>query len=330
MHEDVSETSDSRTWLLLLHQLPPQPAYFRVKIWRRLQGLGAVAVKNSVYALPANDDALEDFQWLTKEIVAGGGEATIVEARFVDGLSDQQVIALFDAARTADWDEIVAEARQLGDGWRDLSADDARTRIDRLAKRAEKVAAIDFFGTTGRVTAAGILEDLQRRLAGDADREAPAMSIDAAVRLWLNHTWVTRRNVAVDRIASAWLIRRFIDPQARFKFVDGRGYKPEPDELRFDMFEAEFTHEGDRCTFETLLRRASFDDPALTAIGEVVHDIDLKDDRYERPETAGVATLMNALARGPLDDAARLARGGDLFDGLYEAFTAAAKKGKKK
>jgi hypothetical protein len=326
----VTETFDGRSWFLLLHQLPPQPAYFRVKIWRRLQGLGAVAVKNSVYALPAHDDALEDFQWLAQEIVAGGGEATIVEARFVDGLSDQQVIALFDAARTADWDEIVAEARQLGEGWGELSADEARTRVERLAKRAEKVAAIDFFGTAGRVTAAGLIEEFQRRLMGGAEREAPAMTTDAGLKLWLDRTWVTRRNVAVDRIASAWLIKRFIDPQACFKFVDGRGYKPEPGELRFDMFEAEFTHEGDRCTFETLLRRAALDDPALTAIGEVVHDIDLKDDRYERPETAGVATLMGALATGPLDDDARLARGADLFDSLYDAFAAGARKGRKK
>ncbi len=326
----MSNTSDNRSWLLLLHQLPPQPAYFRVKIWRRLQGVGAVAVKNAVYALPASEDALEDFQWLAQEIAAGGGEATIVEARFVDGLSDQQVIALFDAARTADWDEIVTEARQVSDSWRTLAADEARTRIERLAKRADKLAAIDFFGTTGRVAAAGMIEELQRRLAGGVDREAPAMSTDAAFRFPLNHTWVTRRSVGIDRIASAWLIRRFIDRQARFKFVDGRSYKPEPGELRFDMFEAEFTHEGDCCTFETLLRRASLDDPALTAIGEVVHDIDLKDDRYERPETAGIATLMSALASGPLDDTARLARGADLFDGLYDAFTAAAKKAKRK
>ncbi len=326
----MTEKPQSRAWLLLLHQLPPQPAYFRVKIWRRLQGLGAVAVKNSVYALPARDDSLEDFQWLAQEIVAGAGEATIVEARFVEGLSDEQVIALFDAARTADWEAIATEARQLGEGLRELSADEARARVERLARRADKVAAIDFFGAAGRETTAGMIEGLQRRLAGGADRETPAMTTDPALKQWLDRTWVTRRNVAVDRIASAWLIRRFIDPQARFKFVDGRGYKPEAGELRFDMFEAEFTHEGERCTFETLLRRASLDDPALAAIGEIVHDIDLKDDRYERPETAGVATLMGALSSGTLDDEARLARGAGLLDSLYDAFATAAKKGKKK
>jgi hypothetical protein len=326
----VTDAPDTRCWLLLLHQLPPQPAYFRVKIWRRLQGLGAVAVKNSVYALPAREESLEDFQWLAREIVAGGGEATIIEARFIDGLSDEQVIALFDAARSADWEEIAGEARQLGEGWNDLSADEARTRVDRLVKRADKVAAIDFFGAARRETAAGLIDGLKSRLSGVGKEEPPMTASEAATASWRGKVWVTRRSVAVDRIASAWLIRRFIDPHARFKFVDGRGYRPAPNELRFDMFDAEFTHEGERCTFETLLRRASLDDPALTAIAEIVHDIDLKDDRYERPETAGVATLMGALATGPLDDEARLARGADLLDGLYDAFASAAKKGRRK
>ncbi|HJQ60724.1 MAG TPA: chromate resistance protein ChrB domain-containing protein [Vineibacter sp.] len=325
----MTETPEAQSWLLLLHQLPPQPAYFRVKIWRRLQGLGAVAVKNSVYALPARDESLEDFQWLAQEIVAGGGEATIVEARLVDGLSDHQVIALFDAARTADWEAIAAEARQLGEGWAEMSADEARTRVDRMSRRADKVAAIDFFGATGRETTSGLIEGLRRRLAGGS-KEATMVATNTAATQWRGKVWVTRRSVAVDRIASAWLIRRFIDPKARFKFVDGRGYRPEPGELRFDMVEAEFTHEGDRCTFETLMRRAALDDPALTAISEIVHDIDLKDDRYERPETAGVAALMGALSTGTLDDEARLARGADVLDGLYDAFAVAVKRGAKR
>ncbi len=324
----MTETADTRTWFLLLHQLPPQPAYFRVKIWRRLQALGAVAVKNSVYALPATEAALEDFQWLAQEIVAGGGEATILDARFLSGLGDAEVIGLFDVAREADWNEIATEARQLAKAWRELSTDEARTRTERLGRRADKIAAIDFFGAAGRQTAAALIADLECRLTGGDHAEA-TMTGTTEAGIWRNRTWVTRRNVAVDRIASAWLIRRFIDPQARFRFVDGRGYKPEAGELRFDMFEGEFTHEGDRCTFETLLHRAGLDDAALAAIAEIVHDIDLKDDRYGRPETAGVATLMGALATGSLDDDARLARGADILDGLYDAFAAGVKKGKR-
>ena len=131
------------------------------------------------------------------------------------------------------------------------------------------------------------------------------------------HTWVTRRDVFVDRIASAWLIRRFIDPKAGFKFVGSRSYQPKPGEVRFDMFEAEYTHEGDRCTFETLLERAGLKDRALVAIGEIVHDIDCKDDKFGREEALGVAALVRGIARANPDDGTRLERGAAAFDDLY-------------
>jgi hypothetical protein len=130
-------------------------------------------------------------------------------------------------------------------------------------------------------------------------------------------TWVTRRDVYIDRIASAWLIRRFIDPKARFKFTAAKAYKPRAGEVRFDMFEAEYTHEGDRCTFETLLQRAGLRDRALKAIGEIVHDIDCKDAKFGRDEAAGIAALVRGLARAYSDDATRLERGAAAFDELY-------------
>jgi hypothetical protein len=132
--------------------------------------------------------------------------------------------------------------------------------------------------------------------------------------------WVTRQDVHVDRIASAWLIRRFIDPNASFRFVPAKGYRPRSGEVRFDMFEGEFTHEGDRCTFETLLLRAGLTDPALTAIAEIVHDIDLKDGKFGRAEAGGVAALIDGLARKPIRDAERIERGSALFDDLYASF----------
>ena len=130
-------------------------------------------------------------------------------------------------------------------------------------------------------------------------------------------TWVTRRDVYVDRIASAWLIRRFIDPKARFKFTGAKSYRPKRGEVRFDMFEAEYTHEGDRCTFETLLQRTGLRDRALRAIGEIVHDIDCKDEKFGRNEAPGVAALLKGLARVYPDDAVRLDRGAAAFDDLY-------------
>jgi hypothetical protein len=148
---------------------------------------------------------------------------------------------------------------------------------------------------------------------GDAARpDAPA--VDTAPD---GATWVTRQGVHVDRIASAWLIRRFIDPAARFKFVPARGYRPRRAEIRFDMYEAEYTHEGDECTFQTLVRRFGVKDRAVTAIGEIVHDIDCKDEQFGRPETRGVSSLVRGIASQHDDDAERLERGAALFDDLY-------------
>lgn len=245
--------SDSGRWLLLIHQLPPKPDYFRVKIWRRLQGIGAVALKNSVYVLPFSDEATEDFQWLRREITAGGGEATVCRASFVDGMSDRQMEALF---------------RPLADH---------ATVSDRRA----------------------------------ADGKAPKHK--------RGRTWVTRADVHVDRIASAWLIRRFIDPKARFAFGE-----PKAGMVRFDMFEGDYTHEGDRCTFETLVKQCGLDkDAALRAIGEMVHDLDCKDGKFERRETPGFERMIAGVVKRHAQDAARIARGAELLDTLYESFPAA-------
>lgn len=308
-------------WLLLIHQLPAKPAYVRVKIWRRLQALGAVTVKNAVYALPANADTREDFAWLAKEIVESAGEAIVCEANFIEGLSDGELRALFEGARDEDYGRIAGEARELGARLADASdavLADIASQIARLRKQFDQVVAIDFFGANGRLAAQGLVSGLEAAL----QREDAMMSPEPAPAPGplTNRTWVTRQSVQVDRIASAWLIRRFIDKEARFKFVPGTGYSPEPGELRFDMFEGEFTHRGDRCTFEVLLGHAGLDDPALKAIGEVIHDIDLKDGKYGREEVAGVRSLINGIASSSADDAQRLARGSALLDDLYSSF----------
>src|SRR6267378_1647237 len=245
----MSKGSATGRWLLLFHQIPPKPDYFRVKVWRRLQRIGAVPVKNSVWVLPYNDQAVEDFRWLLQEIEARGGDASVFRGDFVDGLSDRDIEGLFRQA---------GERRAVGRA--------------RAARR------------TGRMR---------------------------------GRTWVTRRGVFVDRIASAWLIKRFIDQAARFKFVAPEGYSPRRSELRFDMFDAEYTHEGDRCTFETLLRRFELDDPALAEIAEIVHDIDLDDGKFGREDALGIKRVLAGIAATSPDDATRLERGAGLFDGLY-------------
>jgi hypothetical protein len=295
-------------WLLLIHQLPPTPSYLRVKISRRMQRIGAVAIKNTVYALPSTESALEDFQWSVREIQAEGGEANLFEARVIEGLTNGEIQQLFNAARDEDYEEIAAEARQVSESGPQLAAD-----ITRLRKRVADVNAIDFFGAPKGQVVAALLDELMKRLS----EPAPLGTEVATEETYRARTWVTRAGVHVDRMASAWLIRRFIDKEAAFKFVTTKQYEPKDGEVRFDMFDAEFTHDGDRCTFEVLLDRLHLHDAALRAIADVVHDIDLKEAKFDRPETAGVAVLVASIAMAHREDEARIERASQALDDLY-------------
>ncbi|MER9712823.1 chromate resistance protein [Mesorhizobium sp. M0174] len=294
-----------------------------MKIWRRLQGIGAVAVKSTVYALPANAETQEDFEWLLKEIVAGGGEAMVCEARLVDGLSDAEVQALFDAARDADYAEIAKEARglaaEIGANATPEKRAETRSQLGRIRKRLAEVDTIDFFGATGRLAVEGLLAELETRLVEDRPMTEESKATEPITDL-KGRIWVTRRDVHVDRMACSWLIRRFIDPDAVIRFVPGKSYAAKPGELRFDMFDGEITHEGDRCSFEVLLTRAGLDDPALQAIAEIAHDIDLKDGKFGRNETTGIASLIAGIAMTNKGDEQRIAQGGPVFDNLYQYF----------
>ncbi|WP_242342891.1 chromate resistance protein ChrB domain-containing protein [Anaeromyxobacter terrae] len=308
-------------WMLLIHQIPPTPAYLRVKIGRHLARIGAVAIKNSVYALPYDDETQEDFQWVLREVVKGGGDASIVEARFIEGLSDMQVIELFQTEREADFRHLAGQARAVAAAFphRGVVPDDRRAdlarQVARLRQRATELATIDFFGAPGREVVDGLLSGMEARMRPVEGTEPAKASL--AREQYQGRTWVTRTGIKVDRMASAWLIRKFIDPEARFKFVPAKGYRPEEGELRFDMFESEFTHEGELCTFEVLVQRFGLTDPALRAIAEIVHDIDVKDAKYGREEAPGIGQLVAGIAAAHADDEQRLARGAALFDDLY-------------
>lgn len=308
-------------WLLLLHQLPRKPDYLRVKVWRRLQRLGAISIKGAVYALPRSEERNEDLQWVMREIVAVGGEATLVEANLVQGMRDAEIEALFNKARDADYEELVEQLRATAKlvPKRGKLKDDARRTIEadieKIARKLEAIAAIDFFHASSRETATGLLEELRQKLTAQ-----PRAAVESEPVKYRGRTWVTRRGIHVDRMASAWLIRRFIDPAAKLKWVPPKGYVPEKGELRFDMFEAEFTHVGNLCSFEVLVQRAGLRDRALQAIAEIVHDIDIKDERYQRAETAGVASLVAGIALTSADDDERLARASAALDQLYEVF----------
>jgi hypothetical protein len=318
----MAEQRDTR-WLLLIHQIPPKPDYFRVKIWRRLQRVGAVAIKNSVYVMPRNDQSLEDFQWTVREITEGGGGAWICEAGFVEGISNDQVEALFRAARDADYAAISEDAKELAgefpvrNALNGERAGELEAGVSRLRRRLGEVVGIDFFDCLGRQSAEGLVASLEARLNPDASGNDQAAPSSGEYR---GRVWVTRKGIHVDRMASAWLISHFIDPEAKFKFVSARGYQPEKREIRFDMFEADFTHEGDRCTFEVLAQRLKLNNPALRPIAEIVHDIDLKDGKFGRPETPGIERLITGICTVHKEDEARLARASAIFEDLHGSF----------
>jgi hypothetical protein len=307
-------SASTAPWLLLLHHLPPKPDYFRVRVRRRLQQLGAIPLKNAVYVLPNNEASVEDFHWLAEEIRRDGGQVIVAEARFLLGVSDRDLIEQFNAQQAESYRELVAEARQA----LVLEPAQAGVLVAELERRLGEVAERDAFGAAERALAESAIDEVRRQIvavtnvASSGDR--PAGSV-----------WVTRQNVFVDRIASAWLIRRFIDREARFKFVPAIGYLPATGEYRYDMFEGEYGHEGDRCTFETLVDRfALTGDVGLAAIAEIVHDLDLKDAKFGRAEAAGVLALLQGIVSRYAADAERVEHGRRLFDQLYSHLSRAA------
>ena len=304
-------------WLLFLHQLPAKRAYSRVKIWRALQAVGAVPLKNAAYVLPAGEKQRRDFERLLLEAKRGGGDGAICETRLVSGLRDDQLRSLFHAARDADYEGLIKELRAFG-AEKHRAGKNPAAAMDKFRRRLAEIEEIDFFGASGRVMAEALMAELEHRAITKNKSARPAAAADQGSLT--GRTWVTRQGIHVDRIACSWLIARFIDPKPVFKFVDGKAYDAQAGELRYDMQDGEFTHEGDKCSFEVLIERARIKDPALKAIAEIIHDIDLKDEKFGRPETAGIAHVIAGICRNQGEDEARMARGKELFDAAYEQF----------
>jgi hypothetical protein len=292
-------------WLVLIHHLPPKPDYLRVKVRRKLQRIGAVALKNSVYVLPSTEDALEDFQWLRREITAEGGEAMLLDSDFLEGVPNGVLEQMGREERDREYRELLDSMNAM------TTASDAD--IARLRRQLAEIVRRDHFGAQGRDAAEFAVRALGQResqATGEANIIAPKRA-----------TWVTRAGIKVDRMASAWLIRRWIDPDATFRFATGDHPVTASDEIRFDMFDGGFTHIGDRCTLEVLIHHFGLKDPALNVIAEVVHDIDVKDEKFARPETDGIAALIDGIVTTVPDDVDRLEAGAQLFERLYAAFS---------
>jgi hypothetical protein len=309
-------------WLILVHRIPPRPLYLRAKMRQRLADVGAVAVKNAVYLLPHGADALEDLQWIAQEIVTGGGDAHLFEGDFVDGVAGEAAVAQFREARNADYDALSADAHAAMKAARSAAAvAELAAAHTRLMRRLEEIRRIDFFDAERRAAAEEALAAIERRLQKDRKEETRMLKAKPELR---GKTWVTRPGVKIDRMASAWFIRRFVDPKARFRFADP-ATPGKAGEVRFDMVGGDFTHEEDRCTFETLIGRIGLPDKAVRAIAEIVHDLDLKDGKFERAEAAGVRMMLDGLMARTESDDERIERALVIFDDLHEALGSTAK-----
>ncbi|HXV76474.1 MAG TPA: chromate resistance protein ChrB domain-containing protein [Candidatus Polarisedimenticolaceae bacterium] len=314
-------------WLLLVHQIPSRPTRLRVRVWRQLQRLGAMAIKNSVYVLPASDKTREDFAWLQQEIESGGGEAVVFEAGPVGGLTDERMIEAFRRDRDAAYARVAATlgglSKRLADGKARSSPprlEQIEQEVDRMQAELHAIDEADFFAAPRRRQAAEELARCRTLLrSAERQRAAPAGPAARPTRdraSYQNRLWVTRPRPHIDRCASAWLIRRFIDRRPRFGFATETGVRRGG--IPYDMPGAEFSHHGEDCTFETLMKQfALAGDAALRAIAEIVHDVDLKDGKFGRVEGAGVDAVLRGLAERVRDDGRLLRESVAVFDGLY-------------
>lgn len=304
-------------WLVLMVSLPPHPSSLRVRVWRKLRALGAVALKKSVYILPFTPENFEQFQWLSQEVQRARGEATLFRVDQIENMPRADIVRRFQEAREQDYRALAARYRKVAQSLEARARGRHDDELARLAREVARVREIDFFDAPGGAEVTRLRETIAMRLqpAGTAPSPDGADGLESL----RGRRWVTRPRPHVDRIASAWLIKRFVDPEAEFLFARPEDF-PE-DAIPFDALGAEFGHQGEDCTFETLVKRCGLRDRRLAQLAEIVHEVDLRDQKYRRDEARGIDLAIRGLLAALKDDREVLAHGLTLFDGLYAALS---------
>lgn len=321
LHPEPGTAGPPGRWLVLLYQLPTRSSSARVRVWRRLQDIGAVQVRQSAYVLPNQDAAREDLEWVKSEVVGLGGAATVFVADAGDAATDADLVATCRAARARDVADVkrralrwVARADRLQSRQQPLSTTLAREARG-LVSHWRGLVAVTYFDAPDMTETEDIVQQIVQRSSGRRAASPPAGNARLEAATYRGRTWVTRPRPGVDRMSTAWLIRTYIDPTARFVFAD----VPPADAVPFDMYGVDFGHHGDRCTFEVVADRFGVRAPRVAWLGRIVHDIDLREPRYNEPETAGVALMIDGLRRTHADDLTLLERGIALFESLVQA-----------
>ena len=298
----------ANSWLLLLFSLPTNRNTERVAVWRRLRKMGAVQIKTSTYLLPDAPAQYEQFQWLAQQIRDYGGDSTLVRAQEIEGLSKEKAMAIFNDARAKDYGELRKALQSFIARRKKMETGDAISELERFTRQFREIRGVDFFDSPRGHDVAMLL-----RRAEGPKRSQQLETLD--VKQYQGKTWLTRPRPEIDRVGSAWLIARFIDRKPKFVFASTSDAIPGA--IPFDMLDAEFSHHGNYCTFETLTRRFVISDKSIAKIGEMVHDADLDDARFQRIEAVGIDRVLKGWAKEGLPDEEILRRGFECFDALY-------------
>ena len=296
------------SWLLLLYSLPSGQKTERVAIWRRLKKMGAVQIKTSTYLLPDETAQYEQFQWLAQQIRDYGGDSTLVRANEIEGLTRENVVAMFNNARAKDYVELRKSLQGFIARRKRVDAEEAAAELERVTRQFREIRAVDFFDSPRGHDVAMLLQR-----AEGPKRARQLEKLD--VKHYQGKTWLTRPRPEIDRVGSAWLISKFIDRKPKFVFAPKDDAVP--DAIPFDMLDAQFSHHGNYCTFETLTKRFAISDKSVAKIGEMIHDADLDDARFQRVEAVGIDRVLKGWAKEGLPDEEILRRGFECFDALY-------------
>jgi hypothetical protein len=296
------------SWLLFLYSLPTRQNTARVAVWRKFKKLGAIQIKNSTYLLPDQPPQYEHFQWLAQQVRDYGGDATLVRAQEIEGMPTEKLVALFNRDRDQEFGEVKKALQAFLTRRKKKSTDDAVAELERLTRQFREISEVDFFQSPRGQE----VQMLLRRAEGTPVKKLSRLD----PKNYRGKTWTTRPRPEIDRVGSAWLIRKCIDPEASFVFSAKPPLKSEA--IPFDMVDVEFSHHGDRCTFETFVQRFSIDDKSIRIIAEMIHDADLEDEKFQRTECVGIDRVLKGWGKSAMTNEETMMHGFKCFDGLYE------------
>jgi hypothetical protein len=319
-------------WLLFFYSVPSKPVSSRMKVWRKLAKAGAIQFKGGVYILPYSDEQYEFFQWLVSEATSVKGDAAFVRVENIETMKESEIIDLFNQQREKDYgvlmknlEELERKVSSVRKGGGTQNNKKLMDQMTRIGKEFEGIQAVDFFSSKAGENLKKNIKALElglKEISSAGVKEQKITLTQKRAEDYQNMTWVTRKKPFIDRMASAWLIRKFIDKNAVFRFIDEKGIDSLGKGVTvFDVRDGEFTHKGDMCTFEVIMKTFGFRDKVLKKIAEIVHELDVKDEKYSNAEAKGIEGILIGIRKTVTTDEEVLKKGMEVFEMLYASKT---------